>query len=40
MDSKKSNLFVGDRSFNQSWTLKFKEKGTEQKFLAESIKFH
>jgi hypothetical protein len=40
MESKKSNLFVGDRSFAQNWTLGFKEKGTEHKFLSESLRFH
>ena len=40
METKKNNLFVGDRSFSQNWTLSFKEKGTERKFLAESLKFH
>ena len=29
METKKNNLFVGDRSFSQNWTLSFKEKGTE-----------
>lgn len=40
MGSRKSNIFVGDQSFTQHWTLAFKEPGTERKFLAESLRIH
>lgn len=40
MESRKSNLFVGDRSFMQSWNLSFKESSTERKFMSESLRFH
>ena len=40
METRKSNIFVGDRSFSQHWSLSFNEIGTERKFQAESLRFH
>lgn len=40
MESKKQNLFIGDRSFAQSWNLSFKEVNTERKYQTESHRFH
>ena len=40
METRKTNLFVGDRSFSQHWNLSFNEIGTERKFQAESLRFH
>ena len=40
MESKRLNLFIGDRSFAQHWYLKFKELSTERKYQVESYRLH
>ena len=40
MESKGSNLFRGDRSFGQSWNLRFSESSTEKKFKIDIARFH
>lgn len=40
MESKRSNLFISDKSFRQNWTLSFIEPGTEKRFTAENFRFH
>ena len=40
MESKGSNLFKGDRSFGQSWNLRFNESSTEKKFKIDITRFH
>ena len=40
METRKANLFVGDHSFSQHWSLSFNEIGTEHKFQAECLRFH
>ena len=40
METKGSNLFRGDRSFSQSWNLRFNESSTEKKFKIDITRFH
>ena len=40
METKGSNLFRGDRSFSQSWNLRFNESSTEKKYKNDITRFH